>query len=237
MNAELACAREPDAFSLSAILIHASQAFTYDCTDTAPEADTPMLEVILRSIDDRLRGIDHRFDKMDMRFDAMDRRFDAMDRRFDAMDQRFDKMDQRFDKMDQRFDKMDQRVDKLEDRVGGLAVEVSALTKSVGALDARMCRVESGLDAVRSEVGALGERVTRVEEGVKGFNDWRPELKLANDRTAELVTQVSVLAYRIQVMPSWTRLGTLAVGTATITGGVVTFLSQGGARLISRWFE
>jgi len=187
---------------LSAILIHASQAFTYDCTETAPEADTPMLEVILRSIDDRLRGIDHRFDKMDMRFD------------------------------------------RLEERVSGLAVEVSALTTSVGALDARMCRVESGLDAVRSEVGALGERVgalgervTRVEEGVKGFNDWRPELKLANDRTAELVTQVSVLAYRIQVMPSWTRLGTLAAGTAAITGGVVTFLSQGGAKLISRWFE
>jgi len=202
MNAELGCASEPDAFSLSAILIHASQAFTYDCTETAPEADTPMLEVILRSIDDRLRGIDHRFDKMDMRFD------------------------------------------RLEERVSGLAVEVSALTTSVGALDARMCRVESGLDAVRSEVGALGERVgalgervTRVEEGVKGFNDWRPELKLANDRTAELVTQVSVLAYRIQVMPSWTRLGTLAAGTAAITGGVVTFLSQGGAKLISRWFE
>jgi archaellum component FlaC len=212
-----------------------------------PEAENPMLEHILRGIDQRLGSIDKRLDTMDQRFDKMDQRFDRMDERFDRMDERFDRMDERLDRMDERFDKMDERFDRMDERFD--KVDERFLT-----MDQRFCVLTADVAGLNTAVSGLGTRIARVEAAqdnftlavrdfsaslarTQAFIDGPHGITLISKRTEELISQMSVLSYRIQTMPSWKFLGVAAAGTVASAAGSVTWLMQGGARALSHWFE
>ncbi|HEY4090165.1 MAG TPA: hypothetical protein VGN46_01520 [Luteibacter sp.] len=210
MNADFAHAHMPDDAWFPTAPIDVPRGSTYERVDvTAPETEHSMLEIILRSIDDRLRNIDKRFERVDQRFDRIDQRFEQVDQRFEQVDQRFAAIDLQF----------------------------CGLTAEVVGLNTRMSRVESGVDTLTACVRGLGERIACVEESVRGLNHMRTEITRVGERTDELVSRVSGLAQRIQFMPSWKFLGIAAAGTFATTASTVTWLSQGGANTISRWFE
>lgn len=170
-----------------------------------PEAENPMLEHILHSIDQRLGSIDKRLDRMDARFDKMDERFDKMDERFREVDQRF----------------------------CVLTADVAGLNTAVNGLSTRIARVESAQDNFTALVRDFGASLARTQtfiEGPTGF-------AALGTRTEELLNQLSVLSYRMQIMPSWKFLGVAAAGTVASAAGSVTWLMQGGAKTLSRWFE
>jgi archaellum component FlaC len=198
-----------------------------------PEAENPMLEHILRGIDQRLGSIDKRLDTMNQRFDKMDQRFDRMDERFDRMDERFDKMDERFDRMDERFDKVDERFLKTDQRFCVLTADVAGLNTAVSGLGTRIARVEAAQDNFTLAVRDFSASLARTQ----AFIDGPHGITLISKRTEELISQMSVLSYRIQTMPSWKFLGVAAVGTVASAAGSVTWLMQGGARALSHWFE
>lgn len=186
---------------------------------TLPEERNIMLEHILHSIDGRLSSIDKRLDGMDQRFDRMDQRLDRMDDRFDRIDERFDKVDERFKEVDQRFCVM--------------TADIAAIGTSVAGLGTRLTRVEATQDTFTSAMRDFSASLARTNEAISGDSGFRA----VGRRTEDLVNQMSVLSYRIQVMPSWKFLGVAAAGTIASAAGSVTWLMQGGASALSRWFE
>ncbi|WP_052697703.1 hypothetical protein [Luteibacter yeojuensis] len=180
------------------------------------EIDNPMIETLLRNIDARLG--------------CMDKRFDLIDKRFDRMDERFDRMDARFEKMDARFDKMDERFERVETRLGALDVAVASVGSELKGLEFRTCRVETAVDRFNETVIGLSERVGHAQAHLVLLGEMRMQ-------TAQLNQRVGEIAARINTIPTWRGLVTGAAATVAASATSVTWLIQGGAKAMARWFE
>jgi hypothetical protein len=150
-----------------------------------------------------------------------------------SIDQRLGSIDKRLDRMDERFDRMDERFREVDQRFCVLTADVAGLNTAVNGLSTRIARVESAQDNFTDLVRGFGASLARTQtfiEGPTGFAS-------LGTRTEELLNQLSVLSYRMQIMPSWKFLGVAAAGTVASAAGSVTWLMQGGAKTLSRWFE
>jgi len=150
---------------------------------------------------------------IDGRLQTMDKRLENMDIRLGSMDTRLGNMDTRLDNIDERLNGMDVRLQKVSDEI----VELKIQTTAIGV---RLNGVELRFDHMDIRFNRTDDRFARME-----------------DRQTDMNAQLIRIETNVAHLPTWRSVGATSAAMTVGCCGIVSWLAEGGAKTLARFFE
>jgi archaellum component FlaC len=144
---------------------------------------------------------------------SIDGRLQTMDKRLENMDVRLGNMDTRLDNIDERLNGMDVRLQKVSDEI----VELKIQTTAIGV---RLNGVELRFDHMDIRFNRTDDRFARME-----------------DRQTDMNAQLIRIETNVAHLPTWRSVGATSAAMTVGCCGIVSWLAEGGAKTLARFFE
>lgn len=144
---------------------------------------------------------------------SIDGRLQTMDKRLENMDIRLGSMDTRLDNIDERLNGMDVRLQKVSDEI----VELKIQTTAIGV---RLNGVELRFDHMDIRFNRTDDRFARME-----------------DRQTDMNAQLIRIETNVAHLPTWRSVGATSAAMTVGCCGIVSWLAEGGAKTLARFFE
>jgi len=144
---------------------------------------------------------------------SIDGRLQTMDKRLENMDIRLGSMDTRLDNIDERLNGMDVRLQKVSDEI----VELKIQTTAIGV---RFNGVELRFDHMDIRFNRTDDRFARME-----------------DRQTDMNAQLIRIETNVAHLPTWRSVGATSAAMTVGCCGIVSWLAEGGAKTLARFFE
>ncbi|QWT20539.1 hypothetical protein KPL74_00665 [Bacillus sp. NP157] len=154
--------------------------------------------------------------------------------RLDSIDGRLTNIEGRLTNVESRLTCVESRLTNVEGRLTNVEGRLTCVEGTLTRMDARMDRIEDRLDGVDDRLDRIDLRLDRVETRMDCL-DVRVEHIERN--VGKLQIDVIKLQCDVSRLPSWKVIGAAATGTFVATAAAVDWLSDGGAKTISKWFN